>query len=191
MRRLRSVLIASLAVAAFGQDRVPQKGAQVARYVSDKYSFSVGVPTGWRVATGPDAGLPLFVNFRWSLMQAQLVLPKGGATIHILAEEDLPGPHAHYALDDWADFDQRGAVHDTATLRPFEIPPSAGVSRSIILSFDEKTYSPSVQQEHDVTVYWEFRGKRFATHLFYVVGDPKAKQYEGVLAEIMRSIRPL
>ena len=86
--------------------------------------------------------------------------------------------------------DERSGDQETVSTRAFEIPLSTGVSRAIIVAFDETTYSPSEQRRHDVTIYWEFRGKRFATHLFYVIGDPRAKHYEDVLTKFMRSIQP-
>jgi hypothetical protein len=158
---------------------------------SKRYGFSLEPPANWFAASGVDTGLPLLVNFPWSKLEAQATLPKGGATINILAEDQLAGPHQGYTLDEWAEFDERGASKSTISSRPLEILPSTGISRAIIVAFDEMTYSASEQRQHDFTVYWEFRGKRFAAHLAYVIGDPKAKQHESVLISVMRSIRPL
>jgi hypothetical protein len=113
-------------------------------------------------------------------------LPRGGATIHILAEDELTGRHRDYGLDDWAEFDQRRGDQGSVSSRALEMLPSSDVSRAIIAAYDETIYSPSEQRQRTVTVYWEFRGKRFATYLSYVVGDPKAKQYDGVLISFCR-----
>jgi hypothetical protein len=71
------------------------------------------------------------------------------------------------------------------------MPPATATTRALLSAFDEATFGPDDQPQRSVTVYWEFRGKRFAMYLFYVVGDPHGKQYEDVLATAARSIRPL
>ena len=190
MRQL-TLLLACFAAAAFGQHPPGNATVAATRYVIDRFRFSVEVPSGWRTATGPDEGLPLFTNLPWSRIQGRPALPKGAATIHMLSEEDLPAPVAHYTLEGWAEFGQRGSVRGTATSGLFEMPPSTDVSKAIVAAFDEQTFGPSVPVQHTVAVYWEFRGHRFATYLIYAVGDPKGKRYEGVLTAVMRSIRPL
>ena len=77
-----------------------QEGALSRRTVSKKYGFSLEQPVGWHAAVGADTDLPLFANFPWSRLQGQAILPSGGATIHILAEDELTGRHQDYTLDD-------------------------------------------------------------------------------------------
>ena len=153
----------------------------------------MAVPSGWHGAALKSTDLPLFANFPWSSLQPQgFLLPKGGATIHVVAEADLPEHHRDYSLDEWAEFDERVAVADTVASRTLEMPQSTGVGRALMVSFDDATSGDSSeQQQHHVTVYWEFLGKRFASHLLYVVGDPNSKQHETRLMNLMRSIKPL
>jgi hypothetical protein len=56
--------------------------------------------------------------------------------------------------------------------------------------FDEKIYGPSERQQHQKAIYWDFRGRRFATYLNYLVGDRKAKEYNDTLVAVVYSVRP-
>jgi hypothetical protein len=181
-----------LAATATGQQQAaPAPAREATRFVTRRHGFSFETPDGWHVARGASDGLPLLANFPWSDLQGQGLLPKGGATIHIQAEAGLPGKNGSYSLDDWADFDKRTAASGTEKTRNFEMPSSSGVARALFVSFDEATYSHDIQQQHDSTVYWEFRGERLATRLNFAVGDPKGKDYEKTLGDLMRSIRPI
>jgi hypothetical protein len=160
------------------QQDIHPPARNTALFVSKNHGFSMEIPAGWHVATGASDDLPLFVNFPWRRLQTLGVLPKGGAIIHIEAEEGLPGGVDAYSLDDWAEFDERTGVPETVKTRSFGMPPSTGVGKAFIVSFDEATFSPSIQQQHDVIVYWEFGDKRFATRLYCVAGDPKSAEYE-------------
>lgn len=186
MPRLTLPLLICATLVAFSQE-----GAVSKRILSKKYGFSLEQPQGWRAAVGANTELPLFANFPWSRLQGNAILPSGGATIHILAEDELSGQHHDHTLEEWAEFDERGAARNTITRRELSLPPSTEISRIMIIGFDGSTESTSEQRQHDLAAYWEFRGKRFATHLFYVLGDPKAKEYNAIMIKLMRSIRPL
>jgi hypothetical protein len=190
MPRLKLAVIACLTISVCGQKRAAPLSASAARqFVSTRYGFSIDSPPGWRFAALAGTELPIFVNFALSRLPEDLLLPNGGAMIHIVVADELSGRNRD--LDEWVEFDQHGAVRETVSSRGFDMPASSGVFRAIISAFDERTYSPSEQRQHHVTVYWEFRGKQFATYLDYIVRDPKAKEYEHLLAKVMRSIRPL
>jgi len=186
------LLIICVAPVVLGQQRGAPATVRDRTFVSKTHGFSIEVPTGWHVATGKSDDLPLFANFPWSNLQSQGTLPKGGATMHILSEADLPTRHRDYSLDKWAEFDERSAIPETIVSHVFEMPGSSEVTRALLVSYDEATDgSPSPQQRHDVTIYWEFHRAKFATHLFYVVGDPNGQRYETELGALMRSLKPL
>jgi hypothetical protein len=150
-------------------------------------------PTGWNAAKMAAERLPFFINFPWEELQAQTgenILPKGGAMIAVQSEDGLPEPNGSYSLNEWADFDARRASTETISTRNLQMPAATGVDKAIVVSFDEHKY-PDIQQQHDFNVYWQFHGKRFATRLTYVAGDPKGKDYEKTLESLMRSITPL
>ena len=192
MRQLKCALSIVVLMAASGQQQAPQGSPHTADlFVSRRHGFSMEVPAGWHVAIGADDELPLFVNFPWSKLAAQAILPDGGASIHVIAEADLPKRHADFSLDDWARFDERLALPETIKTRDFKMPPSTGVVRALIVSYDEATFGASIQQQHDMTVYWEFRSERFATYLNFVAGDPRGEEYGRQVESRMRSIKPI
>jgi hypothetical protein len=192
MPRLGFLAAACLAISAWGQQGARPLPPNEARlFVSGKYGFSIDPPAGWRIAVLSTTGLPVLANFPWSRLPAQLLLPNRGAMIHIVAEDGQPGKNRDLSLEDWAEFDQRGAERETVSSRGLDMPPTTGVSRATIEAFDDMSYDSSEQRQHHFTVYWEFRGKRFATYLDYVAGDPKGDRYEAALIKLMRSIRPL
>lgn len=186
---MQRLMVASLMCFAFSTFECLSV-AQGHQYTSRKYRFSLEVPMGWRYGRSASEGLPLIINFQWSQLQPQLDLPKGGAIIHMISEEGLPEPNGSYTLEEWAEFDERAGVSETVSSRALSLPKETGISRAIMASFDEKTYSPSEQRQHQTAVYWDFRGRRFAAYLNFIVGDPKAKEYRDTLLEIMRSFRP-
>jgi hypothetical protein len=51
--------------------------------------------------------------------------------------------------------------------------------------------APQDQPQREISVYWAFQLKKFSAHLVYVVGDPRAADYERVLKAVVFSIRPL
>jgi hypothetical protein len=166
-------------------------GFAAKRVVIEKYRFSIDAPAGWRVGVSEKDGLPVFVNVAWPKFGPQLHLPKGGASIHIIAEEALPGRVQDYTLEKWLEFGQVTSKAGTASSRTLETSPSTGITRALLSEFDEATFGPDDQPQRSVSVYWEFLGKRFAMHLFYIVGDPQGKHYEDLLTKATRSIRPL
>jgi len=179
---------------AVGQGTQVQQSARVpTRIVSRRYGFSMETPTGWRASITTPGGLPLLINFDWKELQGKSgvnFLPKGGAMIAVQSEDGLPQPNGSYSLDEWADFDERSASSE-AMLRDFEMPTSTGVDRALSLSFDGPNDGSDIQQQHDVNVYWQFHGHRFATRLTYAVGDPNGKAYVKTLETLVRSIRPV
>jgi hypothetical protein len=193
MSRLVCVL-ACLAGVSMGQGkRVQPFTSAPTRIVSRRYGFSMETPPGWRTARAEPERLPLFINFPWEELQGKTgvnYLPKGGAMIAVQSEDGLPEPNGSYSLNEWADFDERSASSETISTRNFEMPASTGVDKAMAAAFDEPEESPDIQQQHDLNVYWQFHGKRFATRLTYVVGDPNGRDFEKTLESLMRSVRP-
>ncbi len=191
MRRLALALAGCLGVWPCGTQQPALAGPPVAgsHFVSTKYGFSIDVPRGWLGGTWA-TDLPIFANFPWSRLQGQEDVPKGGAMIRILAQEILHGRHHNYSLDQWAESDERAASGETASSRELEMPKESGVSRAIIVAFDERTHCPSEQQRGHITVYWQMGARRFAAYMDYLVGDPKANKYEDLLISVVRGIQP-
>ena len=68
------------------------------------------------------------------------------------------------------------------------MPELAEVSRAMIMDLDIERPG---QRQHEVAIYWEFRGRRLAAYLSYLAGDPRAVRYRKVFLDLMRDIRPL
>jgi hypothetical protein len=71
------------------------------------------------------------------------------------------------------------------------MPKESGVSRAIMLSYDEPTLSLDQQTQHSVAIFWEIGQKLFAAHLNYNANDPNGAAFEKLFLDVMRSIRPL
>jgi hypothetical protein len=182
-------IVVCLSVLAFGQGVAGPE--PVRPMLVPTYGFSVEPPPGWLASMGKASRLPIFVNAPLSKMQDLLRLPEGGAIINLLAWDSLPRRRGDESLVGWAHVDAVNAAPATIGSRVLNVPPSTGISDAILVSFDEATFGPDDQTQHEISAYWTFRGKNFAAHLFYVVGDPKAAEYEGVLKGIVLSVRPL
>jgi hypothetical protein len=192
MQRLIQVMAVCFVISAKGQEGThPVQKVATTPYISRKWGFQIDPPPGWQVTALADTDLPMFVNFPLSELSPGLVLPKRGAMIHIVAEQDLPGQNRNYTLEDWAEFDERHAVPETISSSEIKMPASSAVRRALKVAFTERTYTSSEQQQEHVIIYWEFREKRFATYLDYIAGDRKAKIYGEVVVKAMRTVRPL
>ncbi len=189
MIRPRAVGIVSLlALAALATYR--GANAQPKRVQLKDHGFSLEVPSRWNVAINPD-GLPMLTNFPFSKLQPQLTLPEGGAMINFIAWAHLTRRSGDESLPGWARLDEKGSAKPPVASGVLETRPDSGVSTAITTSFDEKTYSPDDQRQHEFSVYWIYRDQKFAAHLFYLAGDPKGQYYEDTLGSIVRSTKPL
>ena len=170
----------------------PEVGAatQVRRVLIRTYQFSVLPMPGWRTGTDKD-GMPIFVNFPWSKMQPQLRLPKGGAIVNLVAWDSLLRRHGDESLTGWAHLDAVNAEPGTVISQNVDALPPAEIAEAILLSFDEATFGPNDQQQHEMNAYWTFRLKKFSDHLSYIVGDPRGREYEDALRHLVLSVRPL
>ena len=190
MPRIVLPFVVCLSLLCSGQDKLPQPPTRPERIRVGKYGFSLEAPSGWRVGIGKD-GLPLFVNFPWSRMQAQARLPKAGATINVVAWERLLRRRGDETLSGWASLDAVNAAPGTVVSVPLDVPPSTDISEAFWESFDEATFGPDDQAQREVSLYWTYGREKLAAHLFYVVGDPKGGAYETALRKLVFSIRPL
>jgi hypothetical protein len=187
---LVSTTVALLAAAQYGPGRLEGHGA-ARRFISEKYGFSIGFPLGWRVSLANDT--PIYVSFNPAESEKfnhQLTLPRGGAVISIMPQEERPG-RRYGALSEWAARDARGLTEETPPILPFQMPPETGVATAVISAFDTATFSADDQSEHQVSVFWDFRRQRFGAFLMYPAHDPKGPGFEKVFMETIRSIRPL
>jgi hypothetical protein len=114
-----------------------------------------------------------------------------GAIIHLVAWKTLPKRRGDESLTGWARLDSQNAKSGTVKSRDFGVPLSTGISVAAIWSFDDATFSPDDQPQREVNIYWMFNGEKFACYLSYVVGDPKATQYQNALKDLVTSIRPI
>jgi hypothetical protein len=179
-----------VAATVSGQGKVEGRGP-ARRFSSEKYGFSIKVPSGWLV--DPSNDTPMYFSF--SPAEAgdfnhQLKIPRGGAAISIVAQDTLPGRHARTPAE-WALADSRGVSSGTPSLSPFEMPPESGATDATISTYDSATFGPDDQSEHRVNLFWDFRQKLFAAHLLYPAHDPKGPMFERIFADTVRSILPL
>ena len=180
--------LASLASATpQARGRVEPSSGVPTRFISERFGFSVKVPAGWPVFVGSDT--PVFFNFPPSELGPGLSLPKGGATIAMIAQEDLHGKRRTATESEWAA--EEAASSRGVSTGHIEVPPTSGVSDAVTVSCDLAAYALDDQKQRELSVYWRFRGGLFAAHLRYVKGDPRAPQYESILLDVVRSIRPL
>jgi hypothetical protein len=190
MSRITLLVISSLLLdcsvpCTFADSRVSSK-----RIHLRTYGFSLQPPTGWHTALDKD-DLPIFVNFPWSKMQAQLRLPAGGAVINLVAWAKLPRRRGDESLIGWSHLDDVRAAPGTVVSDSLHFPASTETSDALLVSFNEATFGPDDQPQREVSVYWTFRREKFGAHLFYLVGDPHGMAYEAILHQIVASIRPL
>ena len=158
------------------------------RYLSIRYGFSVPVPPAWFVSTKDNT--PFYFNFIPSSSRGGGSLPIGGATLNIVAQDDLPSRRGRETLSSWAETDADSGDARSLVERAAIFPSETNVERALWTAFDLKRYSPDDQAQHQVNIYWEFRNHLFATHLIYLNGDPHAKDYNQLLDRVMRGIRP-
>jgi hypothetical protein len=187
MPRLALAFAVCFSLACFGQEPSRIDGKRI--YIRT-YGFSILPPAGWQVGMG-EGGLPIFVNFPWSKMGAQLRLPAGGSIIGIVSWNGLTRRKGDGSLAGWAHLDAVIAAPGTMVSKRIEAPPATEISEAIMVSFDDETFGPDDQPQHEIRVYWEFRREKFAAHLSYVIGDPKATTYQAVLQQIVFSVRPI
>jgi len=180
-------LAALTSMALLLQVLAPHPASSASRFSSKGYGLSIGAPANWSSAVGP-YGLPYFFNFPPQSGLGQAMLPKGGSVIVIVPRDQMPWKGDDVSLSDWAEADARAAVKGTLVSGRFDMPELAEVSRAMIMDLDIERPG---QRQHEVAIYWEFRGRRLAAYLSYLAGDPRAVRYRKVFLDLMRDIRPL
>jgi hypothetical protein len=188
--RLAGLSFVMLTIAAQAQGKLEGRGA-AQRFVSEKYGFSISIPTGWRVELPVDR--LLLYNYPASRALPQGRLPEGGAQIAVIMKETLSGGRLYgNSLSEWAANNMRIETDGTpASPEPFEMPRESGTMNAITLSYDTAIFGIGQQGQHMVTVYWEFERKFFAAYLYYVANDPKGAAVEKVFLNTVRTLRPL
>lgn len=158
------------------------------RFLSSKYGFSAPIPPGWFVSV--EGSTPFYFNFAPDKSPGRGALPRGGAAINIVAQEDLPSRRGRETLLDWLETDADLGTVETVVQHAAEMPHETGIDKAVWSAFDLKRYGPGDQAQHQINVYWQFRGRLFATHLIYLKGDSRSADYEGLVTKIMVGIRP-
>lgn len=187
--RATCCLLTTLTVAAASsQGRLEEKGA-IRRFISDKYGFSLLVPSGWSVTLFKDT--PTYINFDPSKVAPRRPeqLPAGGAEIDMVAQVQR-GRRSAMTLSEWAADVARAPAEHEPRIRPFEMPLESEAGNAIWASYDDTTYRSNEQVKHCVVIFWEFRQRRFAGYLDYVPNDPGGPEIERTFFEIVRSLRP-
>src|SRR4051794_16008469 len=110
-RRRLAIAAAFVAFVAWN----PSSEAFGPRLTVRKYGFSVESPIGWR-ATRNEVGMPLYFNFQGVEMLGKGVLPKGGATINVVAWDDLRRRHGDGTVRGWAQVDAAVAIKETLSV---------------------------------------------------------------------------
>lgn len=189
-RPILTAVILLLAVVSGGNGRVEGIGKN-RRFISDRYSFSMICPDRWLVSAIDDT--PIYFSFAPSEagdFNHQLKLPKGGAVISVtVADRALGQPFK--SLHEWVRRGYEGVADGQPTIRGFEMPNESTARNAVVSAFNSTALAIGEQPERRVTVFWEFRGKYFAAHLMYRLGDNNGPRFERVLFTVARSFRPL
>lgn len=182
-----AILLASLTSVATvqAQGKLDRTGRL---FLSEKYGFSMAVPPGWGVSVDQDT--PLYVSYPAPRALPQGRIPEGGANLSVVPLDIFQGFRSR-TLSEWASADARGDSALDVPVRAFDMPAETGVKRAVISTYDTPTFGPDDQSQHTLNVYWEFRSKVFAAHLFYPAHDPKGSEFERIFLTTIRSIRPL
>ncbi len=181
--------MASIALVC-AQGKLEERG-NTRRFVSEKYGFSIAVPTKWLVDPSKDTAM--FFSFGPSdsgEFNHQLKLPKGGAVISVVPLEVFHGLESR-SLSDWAMADAGDDAVEKPSPRPLEISSTTGITKAVMSSYDSKTFGPDDQPEHRVNIFWEFRQKLFAAHLMYPAHDSKGPEFEKIFLNTIHSVRPI
>lgn len=192
IRGMSKVVVGAILLAGLGasQGKVKRRGA-TRRFVSQKYRFSMAVPAGWGVSTQLDTPVFFFAR-RSSDRFIQDNIPKGGAVITTTAQDIRGGARKSATTPEaWALIEARAVASKTPKVERFEVSEESGVSRAVVCSSDEATFSPEQRPQHSVAIYWEFEQKLFAAHLNYNAGDPDGPRLEKIFFQAVRSIRPI
>ena len=183
---LRWTSVFVLVVVALQAQNRSQRPEQPDRFVSKKYGFSVEIPHGWYAATGGDT--PFYFNFPPEKALGQGNLPDGGATLNIVPQDELPGRRHSASIAEWIAEDTRqGKKLSTGKV---DVPATTEITEAKLASWNLPTFSPDDEAQHETSIYFTFRGRRFSIHLIYLLSDPAASKYEELLINVLRSIRP-
>ncbi len=183
------LLLLLISPTAAGQVKLAGRGG-AQRFVSEKYKFSVAVPTGWSVRLSPQDH-PVFVNYPASQDLPQLRLPKGGAMLSVLTGDIRFGARSPASPAEWAAIDMRNEAQTQSSPERFEMPEESEAGNAIVLSYDLAVYAESSQKQHRLAVYWQTGQTLFAAYLDCISDDPKLRAFEDVFRRTVRSLRPL
>ncbi len=183
------LLATLLAASGAGQGRVEGRG-DARRFISEKHRFSVDIPVGWGVSAALDTQVFLYAPSSERFVQDNI--PQGGAVITIKSHDTVSGAARSATTPQaWARTDLGVLAAKASPNEPFQFPADSGVSRAVMCSYDEPTFSPAQQTQHSVAIFWEFKQELFAAHLNYNANDPHAPELRRVFLQAVRSIRPL
>jgi hypothetical protein len=173
---------AAFALAAtYGQVRLePPKDPTT--FASGKYGFCADLLPRWY--TNIDLETPYYFNFPPAKQMAQTYLPKGGAVINIIPYDRGRGHKREESQSDWMKFEMQGA---SSPVSPVSVPAESEITDAVEVSYNRPDFP---QKQRICSIYFRFRGKLFDADLSYLVGDPKAADYERLLLKTVRSIRP-
>lgn len=187
---LKSIFLLVLFTATAPSEGIVKGRGAARRFFSQKYMFSMAVPMGWGVSTGLDT--PVFFYAPSSERFVQDSIPRGGAVITVEPHDAVSGEGKSATTPEaWALADTRAVASSVPPVESFRFPKESEVSRAVICSYDEATYSPEQRTQHSVAIFWEFNQKLFAAHLNYNANDPNGPTLEKVFFQAIRSISPL
>jgi hypothetical protein len=186
----KAALLSILAIAsAAAQGKVEGNGAAM-RFVSQRYGFSMAVPAGWSASSGLDTPVYFYAPDSERFIQASI--PPGGAIITTESQDaEFRGGRPVTTLEAWAQESTRPFADTVPSFEPFRFPAESGVSRALVCSYDEPTYSPDQRTQHSVGLFWEFNHKFFSAFLNYNAHDPNGPAFEKLFFKTVRSIQPL
>jgi hypothetical protein len=181
-------LVATLATICGAAGTVEGRGDS-ARFISQRYGFSMAVPSGWSPSVSLDTPV-YFYSSSGRFIQA--AIPEGGAVITVTAHDTVSGiSRSATTPSEWAAAECRAFSAEKSPISPFEMPSVSMASMAVVTAYDEPKLSRDQQIQHSVGVFWEFRHMLFAAHLNYNANDPNGPAMERLFLETIRGIRPL
>jgi hypothetical protein len=182
-------LVALFPAIAASQGIIKGRGSELL-FFSNKYAFTIAVPRGWGVSGGSDT--PVFFYAPPSERFIQASIPKGGAVITVEPRDAASGKNRLDTTPEaWALEDLHLFASGSPAIEPFTFPKESRVSRAVICSYEEPTFSPDQQVQQSVAIFWEFDNTLFVAHLNYNANDSIGLVAEKAFMQTVRSIRPI
>lgn len=154
-----------------------------AEIIDVRNGYSVEAPPRWYVSEGNP--IPFMFSYPpRNLKYAQVGVPLGGAQISIVAGEEA---HKLGSIDKWVDADRKGMA--ASTIKKISVSPNPLLSHIIQVVYYEDVGDAEREQVITTTkIYFLFHDQPYAAVLSFNANDPKARQYQKLVYDVLRSV---